>query len=134
MRIKVLAPLFASLFLLAGCALTITPVETSQPPRQTVPDRTVAATPVTQTGQRVIPNYPHNQTIEYRCDGGRLLVRYTSNESAQVYDAGAWQTLTRTVNMDGHFVYRDDNYSWHARGKTGFLLHDDITVAANCSY
>ncbi len=135
MKISKLIPALAVFaLLLTGCTLTITPEEASSaPPRQTEPGRPIVTAPApTPSAPQVVPNFAHNQLYEYSCDGGRLLVRYTSNESAQVFHTGAWQSLTRTVNMDGHFVYRDDSYSWYARGNTGYLELNGVVNAANC--
>lgn len=130
MKLK-LIPVFAvAALILSSCALTIEPLEESTP-RQTEPGRITAPAPTPATPQ-VVPNFPHNSVIEYGCAGGRLLVRYTSNESAEIFDAGTWHALTRTINMDGHFVYRDDTYSWHARGQTGFLERNGVPHASDC--
>lgn len=127
---RLIPALAAFALLLTGCTLTITPEEANnRPPPQTEPGRVVPPTP---TAPQVVPNYPLNQVLEYSCDGGRLLVRYTSNESAQVYHSGEWQTLTRTVNMNDYFVYRDQSYSWYARGDSGYLEWNGVVTAGNC--
>lgn len=134
MKLKLLSVAAAFALFLSGCTLTIMPAEDETPVRQTEPGRVttpVQSGPVPTTPQ-VVPNFPHDTVITYACSGGRLLVRYTSNESAQIFDAGAWHTLTRTVSADGHFVYRDDTYSWHARRSEGFLLRNGAPHASDC--
>ena len=122
-----IALLLSGTLFLSACTLTIHGEADPVQPRS-APIHTPAPTPTPS-----VPGYPHNETITYTCSNARLAVRYTSNESAQVY-YGDWQNLTRTVSQDGYFVYRNSDYSWHARGRTGFLQFQGNTVRSDCSY
>lgn len=135
MKLKIVS-LFAVLsFALASCTLTFETHQDEVPPRQTEPGRTVTPAPTpspTPTSARVVPNFPQDEVLTYVCEGGRLLVRYTSTDSVQVFDAGSWHTLTRTTSQDGHFVYRDTSYTWHARHNVGFLEFNGAPHASDC--
>ncbi len=133
-KIWSIASILAVTLVLSACTLTITgeadPVPTQTQPPRTAPVRT---TPTPVTPARVVPNFPLNQVIQYQCTDARLLVEYTSNDSARVNFNG-WNNLTRSVIVDGWFTYTNADYTWHAFGNQGYLKRGDEIVRRNCTY
>lgn len=134
-KIWSIASILAVTLLLGACTLTITgeadPVPTrTQPVNRPAP---TTPTPVNVPPSRVVPNFPTGQVIQYQCTDARLLVEYTSNDSARVNFNG-WNNLTRSVITDGWFTYTNADYTWHAFGKEGYLKRGDEIVRRNCTY
>ncbi len=125
--------------LLAGCTVTFTgeaePVTVRPTPAPTpTPTPTPSPSPSpAPSPSPITPSFPLNESITYSCTNARMVVRYPSNDSAQVF-YGEWLTLTRTVSQDGWFVYRDSDYAWFARGNEGYLQYQGDTVRSRCSY
>lgn len=121
----------AAVLFLGACTLTITPDPLDgPPPSQTAPRPAPSPSP---TPVETVPNFRLNESITYQCTDSRLLVRYTSNDSAQVF-YNDWQNLTRSVSTSGNWVYRNDEFAWHASGRTGFLERNDVVVRSDCRY
>ena len=134
--LKLFPALAAFAILLTSCTLTITPEEAQpKPVPQTQPGRTVTAQPepTRPVTSRPVPQLARDQVLEYNCDGGRLLVRYSGDETAQVYHSGAWQTLTLTSHTRGYYVYSSEHYNWFARGNGGYLEWNGAVSAGDCS-
>lgn len=125
--------LVAVTLLLGACTLTITgeadPVPTRTPPPSTTPSP--SPSPTTPPG-RITPNFPIGQIIQYQCDDARLLVEYTSTDSARVNFNG-WNNLTRSVMHDGWFTYTNADYTWYAFGDDGYLRRGNEVVRRNCT-
>src|SRR5699024_5969051 len=119
----------AAATLLSACTVTFTPENDSsnKQPTQT-PNRVVRPTPKPTPSN---PDFKSDTVYEYQCEGGRLFVRYPSNDSAEVYDAGDWHTLSRRSNKDGYFRYRDSSYEWLARDDEGELTKNGRNHASD---
>lgn len=118
----------AAVVLLGACTLTITPEPLDSPPSPQTSSPSESPRPV-----QAVPGYPHNETLTYQCSNSRLLVRYTSNDSAQVFYNG-WENLTRTITTSGHWVYRNSDFTWYASGRTGYLEQHGTVVRSDCRY
>ncbi len=117
---------------LSACTLTITG-ETEPVTVRPAPALVASPTPTPAPGPVVlVPSYPLNESMTYLCTNARLVVRYTSNDSARVF-YGEWIDLTRSVMDDGWFTYKNADYTWYARGNQGYLEQNGRTVRSNCT-
>jgi len=115
-----------------ACTVTFLPEEAdSDSSRNSSTSRTVSPKPVARPDRPNVPDFPHDEILTYNCDGGRLLVRYTSNDSAEVF-ADGWQELTRTTSRDGWFVYKDSRHEWYAQRSQGLLRRDGSDLMTGC--
>lgn len=129
---KLLLTAAAITLLTTACTITFSPDELESAPAQPAPSRSVNPRPVSPpSSPQAVPTFPRNEVLTYNCDGGRLLVKYTSNDSAEVF-ADGWQNLSRTTSRDGWFVYKDSNHEWYAQGRQGLLRRDGKDLMTGC--
>lgn|SRR5690625_3731989 len=134
-RLMTLVASAAAVLLLGACTLTISPEPLDSPqPSQTSPRPAPKPSPTPSPAPTpTVPNFPLNENLTYQCTDARLVVRYTSNDSAQIFYNG-WENLTRSISTSGRWVYRNDDFAWHASGRTGFLERNGVEVRSDCRY
>jgi len=133
--IKTILGLAAAVVLLTACTVVFEPDElhnekagNRDAPK---PVENVTPRPRPTPSRPAVPNFPLNETQTYSCEGGRLLVKYTSNDSVEVF-ADGWQELTRTTSRDGWFVYKDSKHEWYAHRDRGLLRRDGKDLMTDC--
>lgn len=126
--------LIAVAFTLSACTITFLPEEADPnvpAPTQTRPAPTTPAPSTPRPPSNIVPTFPIGQVLQYQCTDARLLVEYTSNDSARVNFNG-WNNLTRSTIRDGWFTYANADFTWFANGKDGFLMRGNEIVRRDC--
>lgn len=134
--IKIMLGTLAASVLLTACTVVFEPeavpgqIAGNRPAPRPVQNVTPRPSP-TPVQPGAVPNFKLNEIQTYNCDGGRLLVKYTSNDSVEVF-ADGWQNLSRTTSRDGWFVYKDSSHEWYAQGRQGLLRRDGKDLMTGC--